>query len=411
LRFSARLLLMIADMHCHYPTHLLAEDPGLPLSGTPDLTAKAMTKVSGRPGWVNKLRALALKTAANFLNYEDDRWRVSLDELERGDVRAVFSVLMEPGAEYDFDEPYGAPPEDTYFGDLLNRLKGVEDDLQRIDPLGERHRIVSTAAELDETTAAGKVAFMHCVEGGFLLGKDVEEIKANVATLKQKGVVYVTLAHLFWRDVATNAPAIPFLKDGLYKAIFRQPRQGLSELGRAAVEAMYEHRILIDLTHMSERAMDETFALLDELDRKYGAQPTEHPVLATHAGYRFGKQEYMLTPERISKIAVRGGVIGLILARHQLNEKAGVVDPDDPVETPKVLKNHIDAIRRYVPTHTNAHVGIGSDLDGFIKPTVAGIDTAGDLATLVAPLQRAYGDDAEMILSGNAINVAKSALG
>ena len=175
---------------------------------------------------------------------------------------------------------------------------------------------------------------------------------------------------------------------------------------------MHEHRILVDLTHMSERAMDETLDLLDELDRQSeGADPTDFPVLVSHAGYRFGKQEYMLTPERIKRIASRGGVIGLILARHQLNEKAGVKDPDDPVETPRVVKNHIEAIRRYVPGHTNAHVGIGSDLDGFIKPTCAGIETAGDLATLVAPLRRDFGADAEMILSGNAVNAVKKVLG
>lgn len=402
---------MIADMHCHYPMHLLAEDPGLPLEGSRDPATRTMIRVSGRPGWVNKLRAFALKTAANVINYEDDRWRVSLDELERGDVRAVFSVLFEPGAEFDFDEPYGAPPEDTYFGDLLNRLDGVEEDLKGLDPLGERHRIVSTAADLDATTAAGKVAFMHCVEGGFHLGRTVEEVRTNVGILKQRGVVYVTLAHLFWRDVATNAPAIPFLPEGLYKAIFRQPKQGLSPLGRAAVEAMYEHRILVDLTHMSERAMDETLDLLDHLDgENEGAEATDYPVLVTHAGFRFGKQEYMLARERIGRIAARGGVIGLILARHQLNESAGVRDADDPVETPRVMKAHIDAIRGCVPDHTNAYVGIGSDLDGFIKPTCAGIETAGDLATLVAPLRRDFGDDAEMILSGNALNAVRRVL-
>lgn len=401
---------MIADMHCHYPTHLLAEDPGLTLAAADPATA-AITKVSGRPGWVNKLRAFALKTAANVINYEDDRWRVSLDELERGDVRAVFSVLMEPGAEYDFDEPYGAPPEDTYFGDILHRLNGVEANLKQIDPGNERQRVVTSAADLEATLAAGKVAFIHCVEGGMHLGREPEEVKANVAILKERHVVYVTLAHLFWRQVATNAPAIPFLPEWLYKLVFRQPKIGLTQRGRAAVEAMYEQRMLIDLTHMSERAMDETLDLLDELDRKTGAPPGEHPVVATHAGFRFGKQEYMLTPERIRRIAARDGVIGLILARHQINDNAGLVDPDDPAETPKVLKAHIDEIRRHVPDHTNAHVGIGSDLDGFIKPTVAGIETAGDLKMLVEPLQEEYGDDAEMILSGNAINVVKRALG
>lgn len=402
---------MIADMHCHYPMHLLARDPGLRLRGSRDPATKVLSKVSGRPGWVNKLRAFALKTAANFINYEDDRWRVSLEELERGDVRAVFSVLYEPGAEFDLDKSYGAAPEDTYFGDLLNRLNGVEAELEQLDPDNGRHLVVRSATQLDETLDAGKVAFMHCVEGGFHLGKARDEISENVAVLAEKGVVYVTLAHLFWRHVATSAPAIPFLSDALYESVFRQPEAGLTDLGRAAVEAMYRHGILVDLAHMSERAMDETLDLLDELDRRNGPlDPREHPVIVSHAGYRFGSQEYMLTPRRIRRIAARGGVIGLILARHQLNDGLYLKDPDDPVETPKVLKLHVETIRRCVPGRSNEHVAIGSDLDGFIKPTCAGIDTAGDLATLVPSLRRDFGADADLILSGNAIRVARKAL-
>jgi microsomal dipeptidase-like Zn-dependent dipeptidase len=397
-------------MHCHYPMHLAAEEPKRKLPGSPNLTVDAMTKFSRRPGWVEKLRAGGLRVAANFLNFRDDHWRVSLSELERGDVRCVFSVLYEPFAEFDLDELPGADPEPTYFGGLLERLDGVEADLAEIDLGKKRHEIVSTEADLDRVTKEGKVAFMHCVEGGFHLGAGVEEIKANVAELKERGVVYVTLAHLFWRGIATNAPAIPFLEDRCYKTIFHQPRVGLSDLGRAAVEAMYENRILIDVSHMSERALDATFALLEELDEKAGADATEHPVIATHAGYRFGKQEYMLSPRTIRRIAGRGGVIGLILARHQLNENAEVANPDDPEETHAVLRRHIDAIRLQVPGHTNAHVAIGSDLDGFIKPTVAGVETAGDLGTLVGPLRDVYGDDAEMILSGNAMNVVRKAL-
>jgi microsomal dipeptidase-like Zn-dependent dipeptidase len=55
-------------------------------------------------------------------------------------------------------------------------------------------------------------------------------------------------------------------------------------------------------------------------------------------------------------------------------------------------------------------VAIGSDLDGFIKPTMAGIETVADLATLEEPLRAAY-PDADAILSGNALRVARWALG
>jgi microsomal dipeptidase-like Zn-dependent dipeptidase len=406
---------MVADMHCHYPMHVLAGAPqprrAARLERSPNLTLDAMTSYSQRPGWLEKLRAAALRLAAGRLNYEEDRWRVSLDGLLEGDVRAVFSVLYEPFAEFDLDEPPGAPPERGYFGDLIRQIDRVEEDLARVDPEGRRHEIVKSPDRLDGAVEAGKVAFMHCVEGGFHLGDEVEEIDARVAELAGRGVVYVTLAHLFWRGVATNAPALPFMKDRTYNAIFRQPRgYGLSKLGRAAVEAMHRHRVMVDVSHMSQRALDDTFELLEELDRRAGAEAEERPAIATHAGYRFGSQAYMLSPETIGKIAARGGVVGLILSRHQLGEAAGLRDPEDPAETPQVLRRHIDAIRACTPSRSNAHVAIGSDLDGFIKPTLAGIETAADLSSLEAPLRETYGEDADAILRGNAMRVARQAL-
>jgi microsomal dipeptidase-like Zn-dependent dipeptidase len=383
---------MLADMHCHYPMHVVAGAAPPPL-----------------PGCLDEVRADLLTFLAERINHDDD-WRVSFDELIAADVRAVFSVLYEPFAEFDLDRLPGTEPESGYFDDLLAQLERVEADLAAIDPGRERHEVVRTGADLERVTGAGKTAFMHCVEGGFHLGAEVEEVEANVAELARRGVVYVTLAHLFWRGIATSAPALPFLGDDEYKAIFRHRGPGLSPLGEAAVRAMYEHRVLIDLSHMNQKALDATFALLDRLDRETGAAPTDHPVIATHTGYRFGHQEYMLGPGAVERIVRRGGVVGLILARHQLNEGAGVIDEDDPRETPVVLERHIEAIRRYAPGRSNAHVAIGSDLDGFIKPTVAGIETAADLASLGEPLRRTYGEDAERILSGNALRMARWAL-
>jgi microsomal dipeptidase-like Zn-dependent dipeptidase len=391
---------MLADMHCHYPMRLVAEDPSV--------TLERMKRAPARPRWVDWLRARAVKVAAKRINYSEG-WRVSLEELEEGDVRAVYSVLFEPFAEIDLDNRYGSAPQSSYYADLLRRIDQVEEDLAKQDPNRERHRIVKTAADLRRTLEEGKVAFMHCVEGGFHLGPDVDAIPGRVAELRERGVVYITIAHLFWRQVATNAPALPFLPDRLYKAVFRQPREGLTRLGEAIVEAMYRERMLIDVSHMSERALRETFDLLDRLDAQEGNEPTEHPVVATHAGYRFGGQEYMLSPATIRRIAARGGVIGLIFAQHQLNEKAGVEDPDDLRGSIGVIRNHVEQIRRCSGSYD--HVAIGSDLDGFIEPTLAGIETARDLRQLVVPLEEELGADARKLLSGNAIRVAEAALG
>ena len=99
-------------------------------------------------------------------------------------------------------------------------------------------------------------------------------------------MAYVTLAHLFWRRVAKNAPALPFLPDALYDRLFPQgDGAALSELGEAALEAMYRAHVLVDVSHMREDAIDATFALIERLDRETGADPAAYPVIVSHAGY------------------------------------------------------------------------------------------------------------------------------
>jgi microsomal dipeptidase-like Zn-dependent dipeptidase len=383
--------------------HLLGEDT------SPSVTFDRMVRVRRRPRWLDRLRALVLRAFARRLNYRDlaSSWRVSFDGLERARASLVLSVLYEPFAEIDLDEPPGSDPEPGYFDDLVEHLERVEDKLARIDPQRQRHLVVKTAADLDAATTSGRMAFVHCVEGGFHLGRTPEAITANVAELARRGVGYVTLAHLFYRRIATNAPALPMLSDAWYDRLFCQPRDGgLSPLGEAAVRAMYDERVLVDVSHMRADALAETFALLDELDEQHDADPKDFPVIASHAGYRFGGQAYMLDRASVEQIARRDGVVGLILARHQLQD--GLGDGDGLEHTVATLRAHIDRIHELTGSH--AHVGIGSDLDGFIKPTMSGIEAAEDLAGLERPLREAYPGAAEAILAHNAQRVVRRVL-
>jgi microsomal dipeptidase-like Zn-dependent dipeptidase len=394
---------VIADLHCHYPMHLLADE------ASPSKTYDLMVNVRRRPRWVDRLRVIAFRLFAQHFNYRDHAsgWRVTFDGLERAQVRLVCSVLFQPFAEIDLDEPPRAAPEEGYFADLIEQLDRVEAELQRIDPARARHLVVKSADDLAAAQATGRMAFIHCIEGGFHLGHTPDAIAANVAELARRGTGYVTLAHLFYRQIATNANALPMLSDAQYGFIFSQPRGvGLAKLGEAAVRAMYEQRILIDVSHMSPDSLTDTFALLDKLDAERGAAPTDYPVIASHAGYRFGKQSYMLTAESIRQIARRGGVIGLILARHQLQDGRG--DGEGIDHTVETVRAHVDKIREI--TGSNDHVGIGSDLDGFIKPTMSGIEAADDLAKLEDALRRAYPDAADAILWQNASRVVTRVL-
>jgi microsomal dipeptidase-like Zn-dependent dipeptidase len=390
----------IADLHCHYPMHLLAE------AQEANPYAKALRDVPKRRLW-RKLRAIGVRIAARLLNFDRcNRWRVSLARLARGEVRLVFSVLYVPEAELGLTELVTDAPQERSFAELKEHLLQVETRLTGRDG-GPRRLVAKKASELEGAPGDDAIRFVHCVEGGFHLGLDPERLDARVRWLAEHGVAYITLAHLFWRRVATNAPALPRIPDSVYDRVFPQPDGvGLDRLGEAAVRAMYRYGVLVDISHMRQPAIEETFALLAALDRETGREPHEYPVIATHAGFRFGNHSYMLSPETIEAVAGRAGVVGLIMGHDLLNDglhrRRGRLG-----RTEKTLRRHIGRIHGL--TESFDHIGIGSDLDGFVKPTVGGIEYVDDLQKIARWLHEAYPSGAEAMLFGNAMRVLHAA--
>lgn len=396
---SSTVRRMIADLHSHYPLHLLAD-------------AKPNTehrKLCGLPmTWLDRRRAFVMGLLAVMTDFEgwSKGWRVSLDGLVEGKVGLLLSALYDPASEW-LVVPRRFRPRTSSFSTLTCILDCVEADLRRRDPSHTRHVLVKSTSDLDSALATGRMAFVHCIEGGFHLGPDAATIDEHVAYLARRGIAYVTLAHLFYRGVAAAANGLPFLSDRWYNRLHvNGGKQDLSILGHALVRALYKHRILIDIAHMRADALTRTFALLDRLDEEHGRDPSDYPVIASHAGYRFGTQTYMLHEQTIRQIARRDGVIGLILARHQLQD--GLADANNWAHSLQILASHIDRIRSIAGSHL--HTCIGSDLDGFIKPTMSGIESAADLWNLDGWLRGAYpSSDADAILSDNAVRVVRRA--
>jgi microsomal dipeptidase-like Zn-dependent dipeptidase len=382
---------MIADLHAHYPMHLVPKDKGSPID--------AITTAKGRKRLRDQIRALLVGLASRFGNYRsfESGPRVTVDSMTAGGVGVAWSVLYAFFDEVDLDKAYAAPPGRDYVDDVISQMEVVEDDIESKHAAAAA--VAHNPAELDAALAAHKVALVHVLEGGFHLGETPEEVDAAVTKLAGRGLAYVTLAHLFFRQVATNANALPFLPDKLYNWFFPQPKEGLTELGDAAARACVREHVLIDASHMSNRSVTELIALLDELDPAH-----EVPLFASHAGYRFGKQEYMYTEETVRAVAARKGLIGLIFAQHQLLDglKPGKTKTFD--QSFEAICKHIDRIAEITGGHTN--VGIGTDFDGFIKPTLGGLESSADLAQLETALRAKYGDDTtDAITSGNALRL------
>ena len=156
---------VIADLHCHYPMHLLARTlrQARPTTGWCGAAPAAVAGEAAR---------LVFRFAARGFNYRDHAsgWRVDLDRLEKGTARLVLSVLYEPFAEIDLDELPQSDPEDGYFADLIDHLDRMEAELASIDPGPAAASGGQVRSGPRRGAASGRVAFVHCVEGGFHLG-------------------------------------------------------------------------------------------------------------------------------------------------------------------------------------------------------------------------------------------------
>ena len=387
---------MIADLHAHYAMHLVDEGGS---------TWKLLGPARGRGSLLDRSRALLVGLASRFANYRDlfSGPRVTLSSLREGRVTVVLSVLYSFFDELELEEQYPAQPKRAYLDSLLGQLELVEHDLD------SKHAstavVARTPEQLAQALEGDRVAFVHCVEGGFHLGSTPDEIDDAVSTLARRGVAYITLAHLVWRHVATNSNALPFLSEDDYRRWFPQPEEGLSELGRAAVRAMVREGVLIDLSHMSGRSVSDTFDLLDELD-----PGRTRPVLASHGCFRFGSQEYGVDEPTLRRIADRRGVVGLILAQHQLRDGVPGTSGRGLDGSFEVIRRHVDRIAEITGSHE--HAAIGSDFDGFIKPTMSGLQSMSDLAKLEERLVGHYGaGDGRADLFGQCAAAAARRLG
>ena len=101
-----------------------------------------------------------------------------------------------------------------------------------------------------------------------------------------------------------------------------------------------------------------------------------------------------MDPETARLVRDSGGLIGVILAQHQLGATKTEADSE------RIITNHLKAIERACGGLDCC--AVGTDLDGFIKPTLTGIDTAADFRALAMWVEAAFPGQADRILHGNA---------
>jgi len=178
----------------------------------------------------------------------------------------------------------------------------------------------------------------------------------------------------------------------------------LTAEGHALLEAMADHGLILDLSHMAE----ESF--LEAADLYPGV------VIASHSNARAlvrgsARPDRHLSDEMIRRLAERDGVIGVVPYNRFLSGDWTAAEGKSAVRLDAVVAQ-IDHICQL--TGSAAHAGIGSDFDGGFgaEAVPAEIDTVADLMKIGEALrERGYAEkDVEAIMGGNWLAVLRRGL-
>lgn len=279
-------------------------------------------------------------------------------------------------------------------------VAAIRRQMARVRDMVARHgahfELASSPAEIRGAKAAGKIAVMLAIEGGYLIEESLDVLRE----CRSLGAIYMTLTHGFhtsWADSSgIHAPLAP-------------QHGGLTAFGREVIREMNRIGMMVDVSHVS----DATFR--DVLET------TDKPVIASHSSCRaVADCPRNLSDEMMRAIAESGGVV-------QINFGASFLDPGFPELDPKAVEAYyaagcrsdepltdyvapfsklIDHFDHALQTIGPAHVGIGSDFDGV--PALP--EDIGDCAQLprvtAALLQRGYDEqDLIKVLGENVLRV------
>ena len=208
---------------------------------------------------------------------------------------------------------------------------------REVERNSERISFARNRAEVEKLWNAGKRAALLSIEGAEVINCDPERLYS----LRKQGFRMATLT---WN--ADNA-----------LAGWHQSDRGLTDQGREFVKVAQKLDILIDVSHLGEKAFWDLMKI------------TEKPLVASHSNCR-GLWEHSrnLTDSQLRAIGETGGTVGLNLYVPFLGKTADM----------ETLLYHLDHM---VSLCGENHVALGGDLDGCDK-LPAGFSNVADYTKL-----------------------------
>lgn len=342
------------------------------------------------------------------------------DHLDRIDIAGDTSTLAPP---LHTDIPRlrrGGVGGQFWSGFVPTTLVGPPAAVAMLEQIDLVHRMIArypetfalavNAGDVERIHRSGKIACLIGMEGGYSIANSLAVLRQAYAC----GARYMTLTHwksIDWADAATDAPR----------------HGGLTRFGREVVREMNRLGMLVDLSHVSDKAM------LDALTT------SQAPVIFSHSSARALCNHTRNVPDdALRRVTANGGIVMVNFAPGFVSEAAraasepleaawprlGALYPSDPKRADSELRafsaqhpvpdatlaqvaDHIEHIRAVAGID---HVGIGSDFDGIGRTPVGLEDVSKYPALLEELLRRGWSDDdVAKVAGGNILRVMREA--
>jgi membrane dipeptidase len=216
--------------------------------------------------------------------------------------------------------------------------------------------ICTTAAEIEAAIARGTLAVVLHLEGCEAIDEDLNFLQILYAAgLRSLGPVW-SRNNIFGHGVPFAFPGGP------------DTGEGLTAAGEKLVSACNEMKILVDLSHITEKGFWDV------------ARVSKAPLVATHSNvHALCASPRNLTDRQLAAIRDTGGMVGL-------NFATGFLRPDGSMQRDTEIDLMVRHLDYLIDKLGEDHVGFGSDFDGAMIPESIG--SAAGLPMLIDALRK-----------------------
>jgi membrane dipeptidase len=321
---------------------------------------------------------------SDFLEGEE-AGHIDLKKARAGSLVGGLFALYSPSAtktRLPDGQPSPALPAPLSIEDARNSIVGELAILLKIERASKGAvAVCRTVAEIRSAIARKTLAVVVHIEGADAIGADLNFLEVLYgAGLRSLGPVW-SRTNIFGHGVPFRFPSSPDTGDGLTAA------------GENLVRVCNEMKILIDLSHITEKGFWDV------------ARLSKAPLIATHSNaHALCPSPRNLTDKQLAAIRDTGGLVGLNFATGFLRPD-GRMSPDTDID---LMVRHLDYL---IDKLGEDRVGLGSDFDGATVPEKIG--SAAGLPVLMDAL-RAKGYSQPLLTklgSGNWLDVLERTIG